>query len=192
MNGFDIAGATNSTYTATIGSYYNVIISNGTCTNTSPPISISVNSLPVTIIQWNGTQLFTPFTFASYQWYVSGVMIPGATQQYYTPTSNGVYYCRVGNENNCYNLSPNYNLLTLSVNDLATPILQLYPNPTTGLVSLDNFTDGVLYVYNALGQLIIQQTTSPIDLSKQANGVYHIRAYNSAQELIGIGRVVKE
>jgi hypothetical protein len=192
MNGFDIAGATNSTYTATIGSYYNVIISNGTCTNTSPPISISVNSLPVTIIQWNGTQLYTPFTFVSYQWYVSGIMIPGATQQYYTPTSNGVYYCRVGNENNCYNLSPNYNLLTLSVNNLATPILQLYPNPTTGLVSLDNFTDGILYVYNALGQLIIQQTSSPIDLSKQANGVYHIRAYNSAQELIGIGRVVKE
>lgn len=192
MNGFDIAGATNSTYTATIGSYYNVIISNGTCTNTSPPISISVNSLPVTIIQWNGTQLFTPFTFVSYQWYVSGVMIPGATQQYYTPTSNGVYYCRVGNENNCYNLSPNYNLLTLSVNNLVTPILQLYPNPTTGLVSLDNFTDGVLYVYNAMGQLVLQQTSSPIDLSKQANGVYHIRAYNSAQELIGIGRVVKE
>ena len=192
MNGFDIAGATNSTYTATIGSYYNVIISNGTCTNTSPPISISVNSLPVTIIQWNGTQLYTPFTFASYQWYVSGVMIPGATQQYYTPTSNGVYYCRVGNENNCYNLSPNYNLLTLSVNNLATPILQLYPNPTTGLVSLENFSDGVLYVYNAMGQLVLQQTSATIDLSKQANGIYHIRAYNSAQELIGIGRVVKE
>ena len=192
MNGFDIPGATNSTYSATIGSFYNVVISNGTCTNTSPPVSISVNSLPVTIIQWNGTQLYTPFTFSSYQWYVSGAMIPGATQQYYTPTTNGVYYCRVGNENNCYNLSPNYNLLTLSVNNLATPILQLYPNPTTGLVSLDNFTDGVLYVYNAMGQLVLQQSNPTIDLSKQANGMYLIRAYNSAQELIGIGRVVKE
>jgi hypothetical protein len=192
MNGFDIPGATNSTYSATIGSYYNVIISNGTCTNTSPPISISVNSLPVTIIQWNGTQLYTPFIFASYQWYVSGVMIPGATQQYYTPTTNGVYYCRVGNENNCYNLSPNYNLLTLSVNNLATPSLSLYPNPTTGIVNVDFFTDGVLYVYNAMGQLVLQQSNPSIDLSKQANGMYLIRAYNSAQELIGIGRVVKE
>ena len=192
MNGFDIPGATNSTYSATIGSFYNVVISNGTCTNTSPPVSISVNSLPVTIIQWNGTQLYTPFTFSSYQWYVSGAMIPGATQQYYTPTTNGVYYCRVGNENNCYNLSPNYNLLTLSVNNIATPILQLYPNPTSGLVSLDNFTDGVLYVYNAMGQLVLQQSNPTIDLSKQANGMYLIRAYNSAQELIGIGRVVKE
>ncbi len=192
MNGFDIPGATNSTYSATIGSFYNVIISNGTCTNTSPPVSISVNSLPVTIIQWNGTQLYTPFTFASYQWYVSGVMIPGATQQYYTPTTNGVYYCRVGNENNCYNLSPNYNLLTLSVNNLATPSLSLYPNPTTGIVNVDFFTDGVLYVYNAMGQLVLQQSNPSIDLSKQANGMYLIRAYNSAQELIGIGRVVKE
>ena len=43
-----------------------------------------------------------------------------------------------------------------------------------------------------MGQLVLQQTSSPIDLGKQANGVYHIRAYNSAQELIGIGRVVKE
>lgn len=192
MNGFDIPGATNSTYNATIGSYYNVVISNGTCTNTSPPISISVNSLPVTIIQWNGTQLYTPFIFASYQWYVSGVLIPGATQQYYTPTTNGVYYCRVGNENNCYNLSPNYNLLTLSVNNLATPSLSIYPNPTTGIVNVDFFTDGVLYVYNAMGQLVLQQNNPSIDLSKQANGMYLIRAYNTAQELIGIGRVVKE
>jgi hypothetical protein len=80
----------------------------------------------------------------------------------------------------------------LSVSNLSAPCLQLYPNPTTGLVSLDNFTDGVLYVYNAMGQLILQQTTPTIDLSKQANGVYHIKAYNNAQELIGIGRVVKE
>jgi hypothetical protein len=43
-----------------------------------------------------------------------------------------------------------------------------------------------------MGQLIIQQTEPIIDLSKQANGIYHIRAYNQAQELIGIGRVVKE
>jgi hypothetical protein len=192
MNGFNIPGATNSTYTATIGSYYTVVASNGGCTTTSAPITISVSGAPVTIIQWNGTQLYTPTTFASYQWYVNGVLIPGATQQFYTPTSNGVYYCRVGNANNCFSLSPNYNLLTLSVNNLSAPRLQLYPNPTTGLVSLDNFTDGILYVYNALGQLIIQQTTSPIDLSKQANGIYHIRAYNSAQELIGIGRIVKE
>jgi hypothetical protein len=192
MNGFNIPGATNSTYIATIGSYYTVVASNGGCTTTSAPITISVSGAPVTIIQWNGTQLYTPTTFASYQWYVNGVLIPGATQQFYTPISNGVYYCRVGNANNCFSLSPNYNLLTLSVNNITMPILQIYPNPTTGLVSLDNFTDGILYVYNALGQLIIQQTTSPIDLSKQANGIYHIRAYNSAQELIGIGRIVKE
>jgi len=43
-----------------------------------------------------------------------------------------------------------------------------------------------------MGQVVLQQTSSPIDLSKQANGVYHIKAYNNAQELIGIGRVVKE
>jgi hypothetical protein len=43
-----------------------------------------------------------------------------------------------------------------------------------------------------MGQLIIQQTEPIIDLSKQANGIYQIRAYNQAQELIGIGRVVKE
>jgi hypothetical protein len=192
MNGFAIPGATNSTYTATIGSYYTVIASNGACTSTSAPITITVSGAPVTIIQWNGTQLYTPSIFASYQWYVNGVLIPGATQQFYTPTGNGVYYCRVGNANNCFSLSPNYNLLTLSVSNLASPRLQLYPNPTTGLVSLDNFTDGVLYVYNAMGQLVLQQSNPTIDLSKQANGMYLIRAYNSAQELIGIGRVVKE
>jgi hypothetical protein len=192
MNGFDIAGATNPIYTATIGSYYTVKVSNGYCARTSSPITITVNTAPVAIIHWNGTQLFSPISFYSYQWYLNGVLIPGATGQYYTPTQTGLYYVMVSNENGCKSLSPNYNLLTLSINSLSTPSLPIYPNPTTGLLQVDNFKEGTLYVYNAMGQLIIQQTEPIIDLSKQANGIYHIRAYNQAQELIGIGRVVKE
>lgn len=192
MNGFDIAGATNPTYIATIGSYYTVKVSNGYCARTSSPITITVNTAPVAIIHWNGTQLFSPISFYSYQWYLNGVLIPGATGQYYTPTQTGLYYVMVSNENGCKSLSPNYNLLTLSINNLSTPSLPIYPNPTSGMLQVDNFKEGTLYVYNAMGQLIIQQTDPIIDLSKQANGIYHIRAYNQAQELIGIGRVVKE
>jgi hypothetical protein len=192
MNGFDIAGATNPTYTATIGSYYTVKVSNGYCARTSSPITITVNTAPVAIIHWNGTQLFSPISFYSYQWYFNGVLIPGATGQYYTPTQAGLYYVMVGNENGCKSLSPNYNLLTLSINNIATPILSIYPNPTTGMLQVADLKEGTLYVYNAMGQLIIQQTEPLIDLSKQANGIYQIRAYNTSQELIGIGRVVKE
>jgi hypothetical protein len=192
MNGFDIAGSTNPTYIATIGSYYTVKVSNGYCARTSSPITITVNTAPVAIIHWNGTQLFSPISFYSYQWYLNGVLIPGATGQYYTPTQTGLYYVMVSNENGCKSLSPNYNLLTLSINNLSTPSLPIYPNPTSGMLQVDNFKEGTLYVYNAMGQLIIQQTEPIIDLSKQANGIYHIRAYNQAQELIGIGRVVKE
>ena len=192
MNGFDIAGATNPTYTATIGSYYTVKVNNGYCSRTSTPITITVNTAPVAIIHWNGTQLFSPISFYSYQWYLNGVLIPGATGQYYTPTQAGLYYVMVGNENGCKSLSPNYNLLTLSINTIATPSLSIYPNPTTGMLQVADFKEGMLYVYNAMGQLIIQQTEPLIDLSKQANGIYQIRAYNTAQELIGIGRVVKE
>jgi hypothetical protein len=192
MNGFDIAGATNPTYTATIGSYYIVKVSNGYCARTSSPITITVNTAPVAIIHWNGTQLFSPISFYSYQWYFNGVLIPGATGQYYTPTQVGLYYVMVGNENGCKSLSPNYNLLTLSINSLNTPSLSIYPNPTTGMLQVAEFKEGTLYVYNAMGQLIIKQTEPLIDLSKQANGIYQIRAYNTVQELIGIGRVVKE
>jgi hypothetical protein len=192
MNGFDIAGATNPTYTATIGSYYTVKVSNGYCARTSLPITITVNTAPVAIIHWNGTQLFSPISFYSYQWYLNGVLIPGATGQYYTPTQTGLYYVMVGNENGCKSLSPNYNLLTLSINSLSTPSLPIYPNPTSGMLQVDNFKEGTLYVYNAMGQLIIQQTEPIIDLSKQAKGIYQIRAYNQAQELIGIGKVIKE
>jgi hypothetical protein len=149
-------------------------------------------SNPSAIIHWNGTQLFSPIVFSTYQWYVNGVLIPGATGQYYTPSQTGLYYVMVSNDNGCQSISPNYNLLTLSVSNITKTSLQLYPNPTTGLLQVDNFKEGTLYVYNALGQLIIQQSKSIIDLSKQANGIYHIRAYNQAQELIGIGRVVKE
>ena len=65
MNGFDIAGATNPTYTATIGSYYTVKVSNGYCARTSSPITITVNTAPVAIIHWNGAQLFSPISFTA-------------------------------------------------------------------------------------------------------------------------------
>lgn len=192
MNGFDIPGATNPTYLATIGSYYTVKISNGSCFATSMPITITVNTTPSAIIHWNGVQLFSPIAFATYQWYLNGVLIPGATGQYYTPTQTGVYYVLVSNENGCQSISPNYNLLTLSVATIQANSLAIAPNPTTGFVHIENFRGGSIQVYNSLGQLIINQTTADIDLSQHAKGIYYIRAYNSAQELIGMSKVIKE
>ncbi|MEJ8758243.1 T9SS type A sorting domain-containing protein [Pontibacter sp. H259] len=50
LNGTNIPGATQNTYSAATGGNYTVIVSNGTCTKTSEPVTITVNPQPVATI----------------------------------------------------------------------------------------------------------------------------------------------
>lgn len=193
LNGYAINGATSNTYLATIGANYTVSVTNGTCSTVSSPITITVNSNPTAIIHWNGTQLFSPISFYAYQWYLNGLLIPGAIQQYYTPLQLGTYYVLVANEQGCKNASPNYNLLNLSVGGINTVSLNIYPNPTKGIVQFPNLDAAQIRVYNALGQLLHTfENTHIIDMSSVPAGVYLLRVYNVANELIAMERIVKE
>lgn len=98
----------------------------GTNTNSS-----SVDVYPTTdaSISASGNDLSTSTTYDTYQWYMNGSAIGGATSQNYTVSTGGEYYCVV-TENGCVDTS-NMLISTLSLEDFENSIINLFPNPAT-------------------------------------------------------------
>lgn len=103
-----IAGATNSTYTASAsGSYYAEITNSFGCSVNSIISNVTVNPLPSVAISLSGPKVFCTggsvtlgsITGAgfSYQWYKGGVAIPGATGSAFVALTSGGYRVRVTN-----------------------------------------------------------------------------------------------
>lgn len=66
--------------------------------------------------------------------------------------------------------------LSVSVNEADLQRMQLYPNPTTGLVNYWSSHGGELFIRNSMGQMIatisVQHGLNALDLSEYPSGVY--------------------
>lgn len=150
-------------------------------TNSNNTITLTQINLPVAEIVYGNASLTTTQTFQSYQWYLDGGLISGATEQTYTPTIQGVYYCIVS-QNNC----------SVPSNEITAPFLsnssftagnkiKLYPNPSNDLitVSFDGTFEGNYTISNALGQTVLtekgntaNEKTLKISISNLKTGHY--------------------
>jgi hypothetical protein len=101
-NNNDIPGATSSTYAATQTDDYSVVTSNGPCSYTSSPVSVTIypSSYNTTAVFSGacGSQTatlsvsaFVPMPVGTYQWKLNGTAIPGATNTTYVATTTGTY-----------------------------------------------------------------------------------------------------
>ncbi|MBC7872870.1 MAG: hypothetical protein H7Y01_02680, partial [Ferruginibacter sp.] len=111
-SGFDIAGAIQANYTATLSGVYTVVVTNAVgCSITSAGTTVLVNAVPIATTTAGGPLTFCtgknvllrayPGTGYSYQWKKSGVNIAGAIQANYTATVSGVYTVVVTNAVGC-------------------------------------------------------------------------------------------
>ncbi len=118
---------------------------------------------------------------ATYQWYYNGDLMAGVTTQTITPTQSGIYVVRVTDNNSCqYSYSPGFKftLATGLAEELAKALV-LYPNPSTGMVELNNtfLLSGTytLSAFDAVGKRIATAENQPrLDLSGAPNGVYSV------------------
>ena len=95
------------------------------------------------------------------------------------------YIDRTGDPNSEYNFVFFENLdttITTSVNSLnKDEQLQVYPNPTSGLLQFDRPVSGHLRCYNQLGQVFVDtqlREDVQIDLSQLSKGVYFVSIEN--------------
>jgi hypothetical protein len=120
-----------------------------------------------------------------YSWYgpPTGSLIPGAISQTYHPLIIGTYYA-IRDTTNCRSDTSNFIYISLlDVNSMSSASqVNIYPNPTTGIVNLDWGTQLVnlkIDVYNIQGQGLIHQEVAgkshhEMDMSFLPNGNYFV------------------
>jgi hypothetical protein len=151
-----IAGATLSSYTATLGGSYKVTVTNtttGCSRTTSPATVVTIMSLPVPTITPSGTISFcagqsatltaSSGTGLTYKWKKNGAYINGAAAMSYVATTAGKYKVEITNTNGCTKLSVadtvvvpcrEGNMLSESSSSFDATV---FPNPSAGSFTFD-------------------------------------------------------
>ena len=113
------------------------------------------------------------------QWYLNGVLIPGATGQNYTITLNGTYTVVVTDANGCSSTS---DPLVVGMEEFESSGIIMYPNPVSEKLYIDfppAFAGNAsLQITNAVGASVYEKKETghvwhvEIDLKDFAGGVY--------------------
>lgn len=170
------------------GSYY-VTNTIGGCTSLPSNIvvvNVGSNPPPPIITQSNDT-LFCSLA-ASYQWYLNGILIPGATSSFYVATTLGEYSVYVTNEYGCGNTGDPYEVTTTnSLSEMQYSLVEVYPNPTNQSIHLVLMSEGnsLIQVRDLQGKLIEEKQASNetiIDLMHVGSGVYFVSVVNEMRK----------
>ena len=101
-DGTPIPGATSQTTIAgTTGSYTAQVTNAAGCTGTSTAVAVTINPLPTLPVITSANNVLTSTPATTYQWFLNGTAIPGATSQSFTPTSGGVFTVAITDANGC-------------------------------------------------------------------------------------------
>ncbi len=196
-------GGTNSIvvdFSASAVSGNITVLGTNTCGNgaVSPNFAVTVNAIPPAPVVTNtGTTLYSDAPSGN-QWYLDGLLIPGANAQTYVASQDG-YYWTVVTLNGCISAESNHLQIIITGVDLqSSPAINIYPVPNDGQfkvsmtsTSHETFT---IKVFNVLGRMIselkgieVKGTVEKIiDLRPVPNGVYYVIFENS------LGPVVKK
>lgn len=138
----------------------------------------------------NENELTSSVSGVSYQWYLDGSVIDGATNVTYTATVSGDYNVMVYYEFGCaesesvnvtISVDPPLSLSEESLNNFI-----VYPNPTSGVVYIKgNESQEEFSLYSVIGEKIMTaENTAEIDLSHLPEGVYYLKIGNSTKKIV--------
>lgn len=126
MNGISVGPSVNTAYTVT-----------GTDLNgcsASESVGVTVNPLPMPIVTQVGGVLSPGPGYATYQWFLNGSPIAGATAQDYNPAQGGNYSVMVTDSNGCSGTSDIFTG-TSEIGWLSSA--SIFPNPNNGRFTLE-------------------------------------------------------
>ena len=144
-------------------------------------LHLVITKIDTTTTYSNG-KLISNSTGASYQWLncASGSHVARATAKEFSPAVNGSYKVHI-TKNGCLDSSRCVEVTTvgLTTTELFKNV-SIYPNPSRGFVILDlaGMTSVSLKLYNANGQLILEQDEAPNRQQlefPQASGIYFLQ-----------------
>jgi hypothetical protein len=182
-DGAVIAGATNQTYIATTAGNYTVKTSSNSCgSNASAATAVTINPVPAQAVITQVGNALQSSAASGNQWFLNGLVIPGATGASFTPNSSGPYTVQV-TTNGCLGpLSEVFNYtMPVTVNPVVDGQITIAPNPVRGMLSVRYTGNGTKFwitLVNTNGAVVYQNsftTSLDIDMSKFSAGLYVVR-----------------
>lgn len=192
-NGNPIAGATGTTYTATVSGTYTVKETNiANCSNTSTGVTVTVTQVLNPIITKDGNRLNTS-GFVYYQWYFNNTPIPGANGATLDITQTGYYTVVATDVNGCISTSAIAWIQSLGIQGFVyAGDIKIYPNPARTLVHITAPAALKVQVRSMQGQVVWQgDVPGDIDVSSLAGGVYMISLTDKEGRAVYTERLVK-
>ena len=191
LNGNPISNATNASLNVTEAGNYSVHLTNDHCSANSNVSNIVVSSGPSSIFSFDGTVL-TADQAESYQWFLNGVAIPGATSMSYTPTKSGTYSLQTTDIFGCVGTSVNISIVVSATHSVGNPVFKIYPNPVTDQLYFEyaNYSDLTDWsIINPAGMVlksgkfIDQQLSGVIATDDLAKGAYILNCTGKSTSL---------
>ena len=137
------------------------------------------------------------YNFTGFQWYRDGEAIAGAHFPYYQIKDKATYYCVLTLDDDVHWRSVNIHSLA----SRSSGKLTAYPNPTHGNVTIQQETNkginsveipaqgkssdkSIIQVFDLNGDMVMQPTTNPFDMSALPNGIYLIKVNGETVKVI--------
>lgn len=176
---------------------YIVVITDSNACSISDSVFVDVYPLPSTpVITQNGNILSTGVA-TTYQWYLNGSLITGATGQSYTATVSGLYTVEVTNSNGCSAISSPLNVILTNILEATNKIeANIFPNPNNGVFILEinvaEAQDIEIRIINVIGQEVFFEKLTQVkgNYKKEINrigsssGIYFLQLKTDNQLII--------
>jgi hypothetical protein len=157
-----IPGATNDTLMVTTSGSYTAEGAPQLCPSFVQQLGVTIDVLvhqpviPVITLS-NDTLYASPSNATSYQWYMNGFAIPGASNNWHHTTSPGSYTVAIVDTNQCEGASAPF--VITSLRDEHASSLIIYPNPFTDHLFIQSAIEPIkeIKVYDITGKMIYHE-----------------------------------
>jgi hypothetical protein len=201
-NNWSNAATTPAITVTTAGAYTVYQVQLGCTSAVSLPTTVIVNPLPSppTISQVGNLLTATPAA-ASYQWYLNGSIIPGATSQTYIALQSGNYTVVITDANGCSSSQSTVYMFT-GLDSALRRALSLSPNPNSGTVrlrvDLPSLTSARVSILNLEGKAVYEaeflglagRLDQEFDLGAVTAGMYFLR-FETESEVVTLKMIVE-
>ncbi len=168
------------------GNYYVTVTGANGCSAESNHLAVDVFPLPSVSVSVNGDTL-SAYNAVTYQWYLNGNQINGATHNMHIASQPGNYTVAVTDTNGC---SATSNAIVITgVEDLPSNRAQISPNPFTDEINIrSNITGGNIIFTDVTGRKIAEQkqetTNHKLQTAALSRGVYFLQIIIDGEKIV--------
>jgi len=156
-------------------------------------VSITITNAPIPVITQSG-EMLSSTTGDSYQWFLNGQPIAGATSQTYTPIFIGDYQVQL-TVGGCTRISGFFSVLVVGLQEKDFSLFNVYPNPASSWITLhmqESCEEISVSIINTSGEIVKRMenvdlrnsTDYSIDISRLPSGLYFISVQNGEEKVM--------